>query len=204
MGFLISEVYLYGCRRRREGTRGSLRSRWSCRSCFILPPYLAPADPLFRALSGRLKFMVRRHKFNKGALSFSTKRYGSRRSRGGTRGSSRSRWRCRSCWWSSAAPPPRASPMYVPDHIGFKGAGAAGRAERIVYERRGKTEENPLGGNSLNPEACHMFSKDSYSRDECRYSHGKAERSRWRCRSCSWSSDAPPLRASPMSLNPKP
>jgi len=29
---------------------------------------LGPVDPSFRALSGRLKFMVRRHKFNKDSL----------------------------------------------------------------------------------------------------------------------------------------
>jgi len=30
---------------------------------------LGPVDPSFRALSGRLKFTVRRHKFNKDSLS---------------------------------------------------------------------------------------------------------------------------------------
>ena len=34
--------------------------------------------------------------------------------------------------------------------LGFKGAVAAGRAARVVYERMGKTKENPLGGNSGN------------------------------------------------------
>ena len=32
---------------------------------------LAPVDPSFRALAGRLKFTIRRHKFNKDALSCS-------------------------------------------------------------------------------------------------------------------------------------
>ena len=34
-----------------------------------LKPKRGPVDPSFRALSGRLKFTVRRHKFNKDSLS---------------------------------------------------------------------------------------------------------------------------------------
>ena len=33
-----------------------------------VPSPLGPVDPSFRALSGRLKFMVRRHKFDKDSL----------------------------------------------------------------------------------------------------------------------------------------
>jgi len=39
---------------------------------------LGPVHPSFRALSGRLKFMVRRHKLNKDSLSFSAHRASSR------------------------------------------------------------------------------------------------------------------------------
>ena len=33
-----------------------------------------PVDPAFRALSGRLKFPVRRHQFNKGSVSWGQER----------------------------------------------------------------------------------------------------------------------------------
>ena len=40
-------------------------------SLFLSLNPLGPVDPSFRALSGRLKFTVRRHKFNKDSLSLS-------------------------------------------------------------------------------------------------------------------------------------
>ena len=43
---------------------------WTSR-CRVSPSLLGPADPLFRALSGSLKFTVRHHKFNKDYLMYS-------------------------------------------------------------------------------------------------------------------------------------
>ena len=68
----LSDTRVYGPQvRARLGTTGvgdaeadAVRGRVA-RPCSLL----SPVDPSFRALSGRLKFTVRRHKFNKDSLS---------------------------------------------------------------------------------------------------------------------------------------
>ena len=52
-------------RRGQGGAARCFRTMWRIESV------LGPVDPLFWALSGLLKFAVRRHKFNKDSLSFS-------------------------------------------------------------------------------------------------------------------------------------
>ena len=69
----------YFKKQERDTDRGSPRSsrRSSQRSSLARAPraqqvsssLLGPVDPSFQALSGRLKFTVRRHKFNKDSLS---------------------------------------------------------------------------------------------------------------------------------------
>ena len=51
---------------RLEGVRELVRG---CRDLLVSSSLLGPVDPSFRALSGRLEFTVRRHKFNKDSLS---------------------------------------------------------------------------------------------------------------------------------------
>jgi len=48
---------------------GGLRRKALAAECHLLHIPLGPVDPSFRALSGRPKFTIRRHKFNKNSLS---------------------------------------------------------------------------------------------------------------------------------------
>jgi len=54
----------------RTGSQGSSNNLESCsRASTSEIVVFSPVDPSFRALSGRLKFMVRRHKFTQDSLS---------------------------------------------------------------------------------------------------------------------------------------
>ena len=54
--------------------------QWCCPPAHLQEKtILGPADPSFRALSGRLKLTVRRYKFNKDSLPFEQRRIASRR-----------------------------------------------------------------------------------------------------------------------------
>ena len=73
----MSEVALYWveCRvrsrfvRRHQFNEGFPLLAWCLLPCCVPPSLLGPVVPSFRALSGRLKFTIRRHKFNKDLLS---------------------------------------------------------------------------------------------------------------------------------------
>ena len=63
--FLMSEVPLYTTPLFPPVLREGLGFRWLC----LLSRRLGPVDPSFRALSGRLKFTVRRHEIQEDSHS---------------------------------------------------------------------------------------------------------------------------------------
>jgi len=89
-----------------EAARGAVlhRHRGGARRQLARPA--GPVDPSFRALSERLKFTVRRHKFNKYSLSRSSTASWSTRSRDRATSSQPSRSGSSSCTRSVPHPPP--------------------------------------------------------------------------------------------------